>query len=92
MKIEINKKYTIPANTPLSHTLLDNPEAQKQFLDLAVEIKKDAYAQGAKDKVEEVRGEIGGEIVKLAEPDEKQFGAGDLNTHLDVIYNIIFKR
>jgi hypothetical protein len=51
-----------------------------------------AYQLGAKDKVEEVRGEIWGEIVKLAEPDEKQFGAGDLNTHLDVIYNIIFKR
>lgn len=51
-----------------------------------------AYQQGAKDKVEEVRGDIWKKIVELAEPDERQFGGGNLNTHLDFIYDIIFKR
>jgi len=63
-----------------------------QLTEEIVKLIDQAYQQGAKDKVEEVRREIWGEIVKLAEPDERQFGAGDLNTHLDVIHDIIFKR
>lgn len=31
------------------------------------------------------------EIVELAEPDERQFSAGDLNTNMDDIYAIVQK-
>jgi hypothetical protein len=53
-KDTIRKEYTIKAGTPLALALKDNLEAQKQFLDLAVEIRDQAYQHGAKDKVEEV--------------------------------------
>lgn len=34
LKIMTGREYTIEANTPLALALLDNPEAQKQFLDI----------------------------------------------------------
>lgn len=43
-----------------------------------------AYAKGKADGADKMFLEI----AKLAEPDERQFGAGCLNTHLDEIHKI----
>lgn len=42
------------------------------------------YEQGKKDGVNMMFAKI----AELAEPDERQFGAGDLNTNLDYIHEI----
>lgn len=41
---------------------------------------------------ESERWRIWGELCDIAEPDERQFGAGDLNTHLDDVHKIIFTK
>jgi hypothetical protein len=43
-----------------------------------------------REKVEAEKKRIWSHLVDLAEPDDGQFGAGDLNTHLDDVYKIIF--
>ena len=41
---------------------------------------------------EEEKQRIWGKLCDLAEPDERQPGAGDLNTHLDDVHKIIFTK
>lgn len=58
---------------------IDAPENKlKSFIDQIIDMA-----------VEEERRRIWSAFCDLAEPDERQFGAGYLNTHLDVVHKII---
>lgn len=53
-----------------------------------------SIVQAERDRAEEEkrreRWRIWGALCDMAEPDERQPGAGDLNTHLDDVHKIIF--
>lgn len=47
---------------------------------------REAYQAG----IDEEKNRIWSALCDLAEPDERQIGAGDLKTHLDDVHKIIF--